>query len=196
MYPFRPELLERLNANVSAHERTVVTEAGLRRSAVAIVVCGDESGEACYLITRRSEALRRNAGQWALPGGKVDGAETVVETACRELEEELGIALAPADAIGLLDDMPARSGFAITPVVFWARDSVELRPNPEEVAFAWQVPLAELDHPEAPRGIHMPVRGLWINPPTAAILLQFRDVALHGRATRVAHILQPDFTAR
>ena len=195
-YRFDGLLRERLTRHIAAHERHAVDEPNLKRSAVAIVVCEDDSGEACYLITRRSESLRRNAGQWALPGGKMDGTESSAETACRELEEELGVTLPPDAALGLLDDIAARSGFAITPVVFWAPHSFVVRPNPEEVAHAWRVPLAELDHPEAPRGIHMPVRGHWINPPTAAILLQFRDVALHGKSTRVAHIRQPDFTAR
>jgi hypothetical protein len=39
-------------------------------------------------------------------------------------------------------------------------------------------------------------RGRWINPPTAAMLWQFREVALLGRATRVADVGQPAWTAR
>jgi 8-oxo-dGTP pyrophosphatase MutT (NUDIX family) len=196
MYRFDGLLRNRLTRHIAAHERRAVEQPSLKRSAVAIVVCEGDSNEACYLITRRAASLRRNAGQWALPGGRMDGSETSAQTACRELEEELGVSLDAGAALGLLDDMPARSGFAITPVVFWAPHSFVVRPNPAEVAFAWRVPLADLDHPEAPRDITMPVRGHWINPPTAAILLQFRDVALHGRSTRVAHIRQPDFTAR
>jgi len=79
-------------------------------------------------------------------------------------------------------------------------------PAPDEVHEAWLVPLAELDDPAAPRVVahprggpailRMPVRGEWINPPTAAFLLQLRDVALHGRATRVHDVGQPDWTAR
>ena len=36
----------------------------------------------------------------------------------------------------------------------------------------------------------------WINPPTAAWLYQFREVALHGRLIRVSRIGQPEWTAR
>jgi hypothetical protein len=36
--------------------------------------------------------------------------------------------------------------------------------------------------------------GGWINPPTAAWLDQFREVALHGRWTRVGAVGQPSWT--
>jgi hypothetical protein len=36
--------------------------------------------------------------------------------------------------------------------------------------------------------------GKWINAPTAAWLYQFREVALHGRATRLDGVGQPEWT--
>ena len=36
----------------------------------------------------------------------------------------------------------------------------------------------------------------FVHAPTAAVLHQFREVALHGRATRVAHYEQPVFAWR
>jgi hypothetical protein len=71
---------------------------------------------------------------------------------------------------------------------------------------AWRVPLRELERPGSPRmqphpagGAAIPrlyARGRWINPPTAAMLWQFREVALLGRPTRVADVGQPAWTAR
>ena len=34
--------------------------------------------------------MRRHPGQWALPGGRLDEGETLLEAGLRELEEELG----------------------------------------------------------------------------------------------------------
>jgi 8-oxo-dGTP pyrophosphatase MutT (NUDIX family) len=163
-------------------------------------------GECHYLFTQRAWTLRRGAGQYALPGGSVDPDETPADAARRELLEELGVDLDAADVLGMLDDFTTRTGHVITPVIVWSQLAVALQPDPTEVHAAWFVPVAELDHPDAPRAepnpnggaeiVQVPVRGEWINPPTAALLLQFRDVALHGRATRVAHVGQPDFTAR
>jgi hypothetical protein len=49
------------------------------------------SGRAALLLTRRSAALRKHAGQWALPGGRVDPGESPEQTALRELGEEVGL---------------------------------------------------------------------------------------------------------
>jgi hypothetical protein len=38
--------------------------------------------------------------------------------------------------------------------------------------------------------------GHFVHAPTAAVLYQFREVALHGRETRVAHLEQPVFAWR
>ena len=49
---------------------------------------------------------------------------------------------------------------------------------------------------ESARRSCMPVGATWIAAPTAAILYQFREVCVHGRATRVAHFEQPRFAWR
>ena len=56
------------------------------------------------LLLRRSDALKHMPGMWVFPGGKVepddDGQDEVTRAytaACRELEEEAGITLTPAD---------------------------------------------------------------------------------------------------
>ena len=108
--------------------------------------------------------------------------------------------------LGCLDDYPTRSGFVITPVVIWAGPRAPLEPNPEEVAEAYRVPIAELDRPEVPQlrsipesdrpVISIPLLDANIHAPTAAILYQLREVAIWGRGTRVAHFEQPVFAWR
>ena len=44
--------------------------------------------------------------------------------------------------------------------------------------------------------IRYPLLGTLIHAPTAAVLYQFMEVAVHGRATRVAHLEQPVFAWR
>jgi 8-oxo-dGTP pyrophosphatase MutT (NUDIX family) len=179
---------------------------GRRASAVAVTVATGEDGTPYFLLTRRSAALRRHARQWALPGGRMDPGEDAETAALRELDEELGLSLEAGDVLGRLDDYPTRSGFVISPVVLWAGVSPSLVPHPGEVESAHEVPLADLDIPGSPRFIsipesdapviQLPLVDTLIHAPTAAVLYQFREVAMHGRDTRVAHYEQPVFAWR
>jgi 8-oxo-dGTP pyrophosphatase MutT (NUDIX family) len=197
------DLKARIVANLAGFERRAIDRADLRRAAVAIVL-SPHAGRVCYILTRRALTLRRGAGNYALPGGHADPGEDAVDTAVRETGEELGVYLHRDQALGLLDDFITLGGHAVTPVVLWSSAPLILAPDPVEVHEAWFLPVAELDHPESPRSELNPdgapiqkmfARGQWINPPTAAMLYQFREVALHGRATRVIDIGQPSWTA-
>ncbi|HEU0087157.1 MAG TPA: CoA pyrophosphatase [Pseudonocardiaceae bacterium] len=177
---------------------------GPRPAAVAITVVLEGNNPA-VLITRRAESLRTHPGQYALPGGRTDPGESAPAAARRELTEELGIALPPESVLGLLDDYLTRSGFMITPVVLWAGELDQpLSPHQAEVAAAFAVPFTDLDVdpvfvaiPESDRPvIRLPLRGGWLHAPTAAVLHQFREVVLHRRRTRVAHLEQPVFAWR
>ena len=149
--------------------------------------------------------MRNHPGQWALPGGRIDPGETAEETALRELHEELGLLLGAEAVLGRLDDFVTRSGYVITPVVCWGGAVPALAPSAEEVEAVFVVPVRELEHPDIPRlwaipesdrpvlSLPMPVLGTSIHAPTAAVLYQLREVALHGRDTRVAHFEQPVF---
>jgi 8-oxo-dGTP pyrophosphatase MutT (NUDIX family) len=184
-------------------DRRAVPLEGRRPAAVAVAIV-DDGQELALLLTRRAARMRAHAAQWALPGGRVDDGEASIVAALRELEEELGLRRAAADVLGLLDDYPTRSGYVITPVVVWCGRIPELVPNPEEVASVHAVPLSELDVeprfvtiPEsAAPVIELPLFGGHLHAPTAALLHQFREVALHGRRTRVAHYEQPVFAWR
>ena len=194
-------LLERARANLAAFDRRPVALDGRKAAAVAVVLLPDGEGRGCFLLTKRAPTLRAHTGQWALPGGRLDSGETPEGAALRELYEEVGLKLGAGTALGLLDDYPTRSGFVITPVVFWADDPGALAPNPAEVARVHLVPLEDLDGPDVPRFvsipesdrpvIQLPILGSLIHAPTAAVIYQMREVVAHGRPTRVYHLEQP-----
>ncbi len=182
--------------------RTVADVPGMRRASVVLCVL-EHDGQPCVVVIKR--AYRgRNAGQWALPGGRVDGDETAVAAGLRELHEEIGLVAPPTSVLGRLDDFPAASGFAITPLVVALDDPGALYPNDDEVHAVHFVRLDRLaaddvphwvDRPDGSRLLQLRIGdSMTIHAPTGAILLQFRDVVLLGRETRVADLLQPDWT--
>lgn len=185
-------------------ERQVHPPEGRRAAAVAVVVVETDEGPG-IVLTKRSARLRAHAGQWALPGGRLDAGETFEEAALRELHEELGMLAAPEHVIGRLDDYPTRSGYVITPVVVWSGLSADdIKANPAEVASAHVVAGDVLDveprfisipESDAPV-IQLPMLETLIHAPTAAIVYQFRELALHGRVVRVDTLEQPVFAWR
>jgi 8-oxo-dGTP pyrophosphatase MutT (NUDIX family) len=164
------------------------------------------AGGAAFLLCRRAPRLRSHAGQWALPGGRLDDGETPLDAALRELDEELGLRLSPDSAIGWLDDYPTRSGYVITPVVFWAAGDPQLTPSPGEVRAVYRIGLHALRDceprfisiPESPRPVlQLPLGNDLLHAPTAAVLFQLRQVGLLGhRNERVDHLEQPVFAWR
>lgn len=180
-----------------------VTDAGHGPDLPGFPVTPAWSATAALVLTRRAGNLRNHAGQWALPGGRIEAGESAEDAALRELYEEVGLRLDSSAVLGRLDDFSTRSGFVMTPVVLWAGAARGMRANPDEVAAIHRIPVEELLRPDAPMletmegSVHpvlrMPVGDKWIAAPTAAILYQFREVCILGRQTRVAHFEQPTF---
>lgn len=212
------ELRRIIAANMTGHLRRAMPAAQLKRAAVAITIvdyqgAGGMEGlgpvppeNAAVILTRRSPKMKNHPGQWALPGGRMDVGEDSSETALRELSEEVGLTLATDRVVGCLDDFITRSGFIITPVVIWGGAGVVLVKNEREVSSLHRIPCSELLRQDAPLleasansdrpVLFMPVGNTWIAAPTAAMLFQFREVALLGREVRVGHYEQPSFAWR
>lgn len=193
-------------ANMAAFRPKTAETAGLKRAAVAIAVTADETGAPAFFLTKRAPRLNAHSGQWALPGGRLDPGEDAVTAALREMDEEIGVRLEAAAVLGLLDDYPTRSGYCITPVVVWAGPGVATKTNPDEVARLHRIPLSHLAPDEVvelapiPESEHPLIRvhiaANQIHAPTAALIYQFREVALAGRHTPVAHLEQPKWAWR
>jgi mutator protein MutT len=181
----------------------VITDEGLGADLPGLAQHANWSTQAALILTRRSAKLRHHAGQWALPGGRIDAGETPEQAALRELSEEVHLHLDESSVLGRLDDYATRSGFVITPVVVWTGAARNITPNPAEVASIHRIPVAEFFRADAPmlervahsekEVLRMPVGDNWIAAPTAAVLYQFREVCIEGRTTRVAHFDQPEF---
>jgi len=199
-----PDLPAAATAALDAFDRQEADRPDLRHAAVAVVVVIDEQGRPCFLLTRRPSKLREHPGQYALPGGRIDPGETAAQAALREVDEEIGLRLEPSSVLGVLDDFVTRSGYVMTPFVVWGGANPPMSPSPDEVEVLHVIPLQDIDIeprligiPESDRPvIQLPFLGDFVHAPTAAIIFQFREVVLRGRATRVDDLEQPVFAWR
>ncbi len=205
--PAGETLRSTLAENLATFDVNRIPDPALRHAAVVLAVTGGATtnGQAAVLLTLRQSRLRQHSGQYALPGGKLDHGETAVEAGLRELDEELGLKLEVSEVLGYLDDYPTRSGFRITPIVVWAGADCMLAPAPDEVAKVFHIPFTELDSDAIPvfepgetdrapvLYSEFPTLGHRMYSPTASIMYQFREVAIRGQTTRVAHFDQPKF---
>jgi len=163
--------------------------------AAVLVPLVDRNGRVQLLLTQRTPHLDNHAGQISFPGGRVEEADASrEETALRETEEEIGL---PRSAVALLGRLPVYdnlSGFRITPVVGWIEPPFVLKPDPFEVAAAFEAPLehfletANYQRREFHfRGRHrhyvaIPYEGRYIWGATAAMLYSFaRMLASDGK---------------
>jgi len=120
---------------------------GYRRSAVMmpLLLVNDEWH---VLFTRRSNTLQDHKGQVSFPGGAADEMDIDSEnTACRELEEEIGIHQKNVKILGRMTEMPTITQFLVTPVIGVVSWPTEIRPNPTEVDRVFTIPLCWLADP-------------------------------------------------
>jgi len=102
------------------------------------------------LLTRRSLTLSHHKGQVCFPGGRADKADqTLIETALRETEEELGIHTRHVRILGSITPLyVAASQNIVYPVVGWMASLPPLYPNAYEVAKVLKIPLQTFLNPE------------------------------------------------
>jgi 8-oxo-dGTP pyrophosphatase MutT (NUDIX family) len=112
-------------------------------AAAVLVALFEADGEVRVWLLRRPAALRTHAGQVALPGGKKDaGDPTIVQTALREADEEIGLHPSSVKVLGLGDEYITVTRYAVTPVVAWVTGPFEPKPNPAEASRVFSAPFS------------------------------------------------------
>jgi nudix motif 8 len=119
------------------------------RAAVLVPLCHVD-GRAAVLFTKRTETVGTHKGQVSFPGGRADADDRdAVDTALRELNEEVGIDRERVVVLGQLHEAMAITGVGVSTVVGFVGD-VEpgtLRVAAAEIDQAFALPLPALVDP-------------------------------------------------
>lgn len=154
------ELLTRFQLQLPAPAHRLAI-AGLKPAAVLLPVVEREQGLQ-LLLTRRSPHLRHHAGQISFPGGRQDPQDRdLIQTALRETEEELGISPRQIRVIGTLSPLNTVSQYDVLPVLGLVEGDYQLTLSQDEVAQAFEVPLAHLLNPANHITLTFPRKQQW-----------------------------------
>ena len=109
-------------------------------AAVLIPIFGRE--EPHLLLTRRTQEVSTHKGQISFPGGVREQLDkSLLETALRETEEEVGISPSCVEILGRFHDYLAVSDHCVTTFVGYLKTGFSAFPNPGEVERVLKVPL-------------------------------------------------------
>ncbi len=116
---------------------------GETQAAVLVPLFLNERSEPQLVLTRRRADLRRHAGEISFPGGRRDGDDTtLLDTALREAEEEIGL---PRERASVLGELPATptfaTGYLIHPFVATIPSGTAWELSPREVDAVLELPL-------------------------------------------------------
>lgn len=105
-----------LQEYLNKRERKTIPEIGHKPASILIPLT--ENGRIYILFTERAKHLTNHPGEISFPGGRHDDSDkTKLETALREVEEEIGIPSEEVNIIGTLDDAISVTNFHVTPFV-------------------------------------------------------------------------------
>ncbi|WP_343225793.1 CoA pyrophosphatase [Lysobacter sp. BMK333-48F3] len=121
----------------------------LRAQAAVLVGLVPRADGVQVLLTRRTDGLRQHGGQVSFPGGRIEPDDVdAVAAALRETQEEIGVPGALIAPLGFLDPLVTITGFRVLPLVATIDPGYVARPDPNEVAEVFEVPLAFLLDPD------------------------------------------------
>jgi 8-oxo-dGTP pyrophosphatase MutT (NUDIX family) len=124
------------------------------RTAAVTLLFSDYGDEPYILLIKRAETLSRHRGEWAFPGGSIEaGDESLLDTALRETEEEIGIDRNDIEVWGPLDAVVTSTGYVVWPFGGLVSRDVPLMPDSGEVAEVTKMPLSVIVEPQAERTI-------------------------------------------
>jgi len=124
------------------HRKKKITGENLKASAVLIPLFYNQ-GQYHVLFTERSEEVDFHKGQVCFPGGTREPSDSsLLQTALRETEEEIGLRAKDVEILGEFDDnVTLTSNYVISPFVALIPHPYPLKADGREIREIFSVPL-------------------------------------------------------
>lgn len=131
------------------HRNARLTPRTDAREAAVLMLLYPDGGDVYLPLIVRPTYPGVHSGQIALPGGKAEeGDGSLIVTALRETEEEIGVRVSEDQVLGTLSQLYIPpSNMLVTPVVAYAEEKANYRPDFREVVQVLDVALAAFNDP-------------------------------------------------
>ena len=193
---------DRVRQVLEHYEPTRIEGDGLVPAAVMVLLY-EHSGHEHLLFQVRTHHVEHHKGEISLPGGARDpDDDSLLVTALRETEEEIGVVASDIEVFGRLDDVATRASFVMSPFVgaITAPGRYPFRFAEIEVAELLEVPLeglisgAALEWTQPPSGLLMPAfrhDEHLIFGATARVIARFVELLGGGAEAEPGHLARP-----
>lgn len=123
--------------------KSIENKEALYRHGVVLIPLFRDRGEYKVLFTKRTDTVEVHKGQMSFPGGRIDEDDrSLLDTALRESEEEIGLMRHAVSVLGRIDDARTlSSNYIIHSFVGKIPYPYPFRPNSGEVEKVIEVPL-------------------------------------------------------
>lgn len=173
---------QRIQAILAQHKPATVAEWEARPAAV-LVPLFLKGGKWHLLFTQRTETVQDHKGQISFPGGRHDPEDpSLLATALREAQEEIGLDPADVTVLGQLDEMYTVTQYRISPFVGVIPYPYPFRVNSAEIAELIEAPLeAFLD----PANLEQRERPALVGPPVPIYFYHIGPYTIWGVTARI-----------
>ena len=126
---------------------------GIPKAAVFVLLIDRPYGTSILLV-KRSSKVSTHKGEICFPGGKEENSDkSLLNTAFRELKEEIGISRDSVNLICSLTPEITRTGYVIVPFVGHLLDDSSIKPDMSEIEKVMFVTLKDIQDPDRRRTI-------------------------------------------
>lgn len=137
-----------IRACLSGADSVQESEQANSKTAAVLIPLFIESGQWRILYTRRSVKVQDHKGEVSFPGGAKDpGDASIIQTALREANEEIGLLEDQVEVLGTLKGILSITDYWITPVVAKIDWPFEIYTSADEVDRVFSIPLDWLADP-------------------------------------------------